>query len=473
MNPILGPITRAGKHRDIADDVERVIGMVRIAGQQPSQLRRDHLKRLALPTAQLRPVPRRPEYALQSSTRIRPPLDGRRGAHNREGVHMTVINLTAGMRFGIGIDSQTEEVRGTAIEFSSVTDAHGGQIVDSDVKIIESQDSLMEALNLSISASVRYGLASGDAKFQLAQNHSVNQYSSYIVMYSHVQNPARTMVRPRLSQTASTLYGHDPEGFRQLYGDCYIDEIYSGGDFIGIFKFEAFDETSHSDIRADLHVAIGSFFAGGEINASFQNTIDNHSRHSHTEIKALMSGGKDLQNPTNVAELNTLYKDFNRAVSNNPIDYKATIKEFRYLPLPEGDTWQEQAVRADVVHKCGAQIVEGISLRGDIEFVLRYPQQFELPDDATIDLLKSSYNRINATLPELAKRARDCAQKIESCTLEGIDPFVVTLPRRLAVAVDPIEAKWLDLARDERAVNYFKRSPPPDFSKWFRGPRDG
>ena len=85
----------------------------------------------------------------------------------------TLINLTEGMRFGVGIEGITEEARGTAIQYDGVSNGSGGQIVNSQVKLIESQESLMESMQLSVSASVRYGLVSGDAKFSLARLYEV------------------------------------------------------------------------------------------------------------------------------------------------------------------------------------------------------------------------------------------------------------------------------------------------------------
>lgn len=67
------------------------------------------------------------------------------------------------------MDGITEEVRGLPIEYDGETDGQGGQHAISWVKTIESQESLMESLDLSISASACYGLASGDAKFSMAQ----------------------------------------------------------------------------------------------------------------------------------------------------------------------------------------------------------------------------------------------------------------------------------------------------------------
>lgn len=387
-----------------------------------------------------------------------------------------IINLTEGMRFGAGVEGITEEVRGLPIEFDGVSDGAGGQIVESNVKMIESQEQLMESMNLSVSASVRYGLASADAKFSMAQQNSINRYSLYLLLRSDVRNPPRHMQRPRLSADAARVYRNDPEKFRQIYGDVFIDEIYSGGDFYGLFKFETVDERSHMDLKASLDVSVGTFLAGGEISASFGMAIEEAKKKSQMEIRVLMSGGAGLQNPTNLEELKELYRTFNAKVLERPIDYKASVKDFRYLPLPEGASWAEQAVRRDTIEQCGRRVLDGIRLRGDLEFALKYPQQFEVPNvEEFVATTRDLYQRINSQLPKLAARARDCAQNIESCSLEGLEPIAVSMPKRILNAGDPLEVKWQEIIdHDSRAAGYVPQSGMRGtFAQYDRGPRGG
>lgn len=367
-----------------------------------------------------------------------------------------IVNLTEGMRFGAGIDSLTEEVRGLPIEYDGVSDADGGQTVRPEIKLIESQESLMESMNLSISASVRYaGSFSADAKFSMAQSNSVNRYSLYLLLTADVHNPPRHMLRPRLSTEATRVYRNDPEQFRRIYGDVFIDEIYSGGYFYGLFVFETEDERSRMDIKADLDMSMGNFLTGGEISAEFGMAIEKMKKKAKMEIKALISGGAGLENPTDLDGLKRIYKNFNQSVLENPINYKASVKDFQYLPLPEGPTWAETELRRSTIEHCGRNIINGIRLRGDLEYILRYPEQFENPD---IPAVQAAHEKINALLPKMAARARDCAQSIDRCTTEGLTPVQIDLPKRIVDAGNPLEIKWEHLrAHDHRAAPHFER----------------
>jgi hypothetical protein len=366
---------------------------------------------------------------------------------------MGIINLTSGMRFGAGVDRLTEQARGIAIEYEGVQDGFGGQTVNPTVQMVESQQSLMEQMNLSVSASARYGLVSGDAKFDLAKEHAVNQSSVYLLLKASVRNAPRYMIRPRLTNEAARIYRNDPEEFRQIYGDTFIDEIYSGGDFFGLFIFETRDERSRTDIKASLRMSVSGVMAGGTIEAAFRNTLEEASKTSNTQIHVVMAGGRGALNPTNISELNDLYVHFNEMVSSNPVDYQANIKDFRYLPLPPGSTWAEQAVRRDVIEQCGQRIIEGLQLRSDIAFIRKYPDQFLGPD---LPALETAYTQIDSLLPDLAARARECSLDIARCTLGDLGQIpAVQLPTRLTT-VDPLEAKWrYVLEHDSRAAPFF------------------
>jgi hypothetical protein len=159
-----------------------------------------------------------------------------------------------------------------------------------------------------------------------------------------VRNPPRSMVNPRLTPEAEELYKRDPEQFRQIYGDYYIDQIYGGGEFFGLFSFEAKDEAAHDTIKADLSVSLGSFFAGGKLTASFENMTKRASKQSRLEITALMSGGRGLLNPENLEDLRELYRNFNRAVDSHPIDYKVNVTEYKYLPYRRAKAGRKKCI---------------------------------------------------------------------------------------------------------------------------------
>ena len=180
---------------------------------------------------------------------------------------------------------------------------------------------------------------------QLAQSQAVNSRSLYVLMKVSVVNPKRFMVNPRLTPRAETAFRTDGvEAFRLIYGDQYIDEIYSGGEFYGLFMFETLSESTQSELAASLRASVGGFFVGGEITASFSQSVEEFKAKTNMTITALMDGGAGLTNPTTLNELKDVYQDFNAAVRDNPIDFQASLKDYRYLPLLGGGSIPENLV---------------------------------------------------------------------------------------------------------------------------------
>jgi hypothetical protein len=355
------------------------------------------------------------------------------------------------MRFGMGVDSITEEVRGQALVFQGEQQDPLAQIVKASVRMVESQSDLMEAMNISAGLSARYGLAEGDLKVELATQHAVNEYSLSMLFKAEVNNAPRTMVNPVLTADAATMYRRDPNRFRDIYGDTYIDEIYGGGELFGLFVFNTRDENSRSDLKLALDVSIGTFLAGGDLKASFQNTINRHSRTATMQIWALLSGGAGLTNPRDLDDLGNLYSDFNRSVAAHPIDYRASLKEFKYLPLPETETWLNQVVRRDTIERCGHMVIEGIALRAKLDYVLANPGQFEPFDRDALEAMRVA--NLEA-MRQSSRRANDCAADLKECNLIGIDPVRPVIPRRLA-STNPLATKWELLLQNDEAREFF------------------
>jgi hypothetical protein len=271
-----------------------------------------------------------------------------------------------------------------------------------------------------------------------------------------VSNAPRTMRKPRLTPAAEALYNTDESQFQQTYGDTYIDEIYGGGEFFGLFMLHTRDESSHTAISADLRVSAGNFLAGGEFTASFASDIKKASRNAEMEIRALISGGIGLRNPRSPAELGELYAQFNKQAHEHPVDYQVYLKEYRYLPLPPRLDPVRQAVRRDTIETCGRTVIDTIALRGRLDYILAHPTQFEAFDAAT---LKQAQEDAGALIALCGRRAGECTAETGACTTEGIAPLAVALPKRLA-SVDPIDSKWQHvLQHDERAAVFFR----PDF----------
>jgi hypothetical protein len=364
---------------------------------------------------------------------------------------MKTVTITEGLRFGVGADSLLDEARGEALDFERVTDAGGGQESTAYMKLITTQQSLVEALDVSVSASVRYGLASVDARMKFAEEHAVNDSSVYLLLHASTTNSPKTMASPKLKPEAVATYNRDPEEFRRVYGDSFVDVVYDGGDLNVLFMFHTHDESSKQTISAGLRGSVGGFIAGGSVTADFNKSVEEAKKSSEMEIRAFISGGRGVLNPASMDDAIELYKKFNQQVSDAGIAYKASLKPWEYLPLPEGPTWAETLARRDTIEHCGMYVLQAIQDRSQIDYILANEHEFVTPD---LDALKAARDQINALIPLCAQRAKGCADDLSQCSLEGISPQAIAWPARVE-ARDPLTAKLLELKHDSRARGYF------------------
>lgn len=388
-----------------------------------------------------------------------------------------IVNMREGMRFGMGMDRLTEQVRGQALEFDEIQRRDGGQQVRPNVQMIQEQSQLQESMNISVAASVRYGMASVDARMDFAKSHAVNSFSQYILFKCTVRNPAAYMVRPRLSAIAQEVYGKNPEEFRAVFGDSYIDEIFSGGDFYGLFVMETKDERTKEELGAKLSAKVNGLMVGGEINAEFKNVTEEFQGKTTTTIDAIINGGAAQANPTDVEDLRNLYQSFNKSVLDSPIDYQASLKEFKYLPMPSGPTWVENIARQHTIETCGRYVIDALATRSNVEYLLKYPEQFEAFDKDAEQEVREWLGNLDQRISQWARRAGSCSSDINECAI-GQDEQPLSAPKipvRIQSA-DPLQAKWDEIKRhDERARPYFAELGPdgPLSETYEKGPRDG
>ena len=363
------------------------------------------------------------------------------------------------MRFGMGVDSVLQEAKGDAIKFTEEVTGKPGQEIKASFLMIESQEQLMEEMNLSISVSARYLAAEGSAKMKLAQSSAVNEYSSYVLVKAIVKNSPRYMESIRLTDPAKEAYLNDPNQFVLAYGDTYIDEIYGGGEMFGLLTFNCRDESSKQSLQADLRVSVNAGFAGGSLDASFTDCVKKHSRTSELSINCWLSGGKGLVNPSNLGELTKLYKDFNASAAENPVDYRVTLKPYGAL-LPPGKPWASQEVRRDTMESCGSLVVRALQLRSRIDYVLGNRNQFEPFGEEDLRKARAANEKL---LPAVAARAEACSADVTQCSLDGIEPVMIDLPKR-KVTVNPLATKWDEVLKLDAVKDFFSPTYLPGTS---------
>ncbi|MFD9211291.1 LGFP repeat-containing protein [Streptomyces sioyaensis] len=363
------------------------------------------------------------------------------------------LTLDESCRFGMGVDTRLQETRGEAIQFGGVADSHGGQIVDPSFTVITSQQQLCETLEISATASIRYGLNRVNGRMQFAADHAINESSVYLALHVSVENPPQYMTGAMLAKSADGVWKRNPEEFRRDFGDSYIDEIYTGGSLTILYMFHTRDESSKKDVQGELNAQVGNFMAGVDISAAFQSTVERVSHSSTLEIKAHIAGGRGLQDPSTLQESIALYRNFPAAVLQAGVPYRATAKPWHELPLPPGPTWVETVVRQNTIETCGKYVLDAIQARSRLQYVLDHQKEFINVDPPALEKAK---DELNSLIVQWAQTAQACDEDLSQCSLAGISYPTIPWPTRLET-YDVLGAKIEDIrVHDSRAAGSFQ-----------------
>lgn len=358
----------------------------------------------------------------------------------------------------MGVDSLLQQARGEAITYAGVSDSDGGQTVTGDLKVITTQQELVETLDISVSASVRYGFFSADGRMNFAEEHAVNDASVYLALHALVMNPPQSMVAPKLSESAKVIYKNDPEAFRVSFGDCYIDEIYRGGALTILYMFHTRDEKSKQNVSASLHAAVNAVAAGGDLAVSVNSGIEAAKSESEMKIRAFVTGGRGVVIPAGMTESINLYRDFPATVQNAGNPYFITAKPWSDFPLPPGPTWAETLARRDTIETCGKYVLDAIEARSRIQYILENPQQYINPDIAALEQARA---KVNGMISRWGQAAHDCNADISMCSLEGLEFPIIAWPTRVET-LDPLSDKVEKIRlHDSRAAGIFVQSAFP------------
>jgi hypothetical protein len=280
-----------------------------------------------------------------------------------------------GQEIGQGYNSKTRESIGTGLIVANIAEdpAANGQDVTTIFESVTSQESLMESLGISASLDVRYGLFSGGAKFNFAENHSVNSFSSFIVGRCVVHNALHHGHDFRLNETAAQLVtaGRMDE-FKTAFGDMFVRAMKTGGEFDVVARITSVSEEHQSELSASLHAAYLGLTAAGSFEASFNKAMKE--TNNRTEVTVFMSqaGGIGTQasftGPDATKILDRL-SQFPESVHQHPVGYEVELANYDTIPIPV-PTEEQREDRRIVLQDCFDQKMGFLKALSDIKFML-------------------------------------------------------------------------------------------------------
>jgi hypothetical protein len=360
---------------------------------------------------------------------------------------------------GRGVNTLTGEFVGKALNVISRESAVSGGEARYQFDLVETHDSLMQSLGLSVEASGRYGLFSAEGKFAMSEQSRFNASSTFVVASCQVQNAFEMVDRVELLPEATRLL-EEPDRFRTAYGTSFVRGLQTGGEFYCVLQVTSTNQETQNDLAVAFKAECQGLVAGASFETAYQQSQQSSSSKTQVSVLMYQRAGQDEQLGfvSDAASVIQRLKDFPRIARANPCGYECEVADYNTLALPEVNQ-EEIADREMALTDCARLRLKYMTRRNDIEFARENRIFFEdLPPDEQLADLHSRYSRAVGLVQLHAQRIAGRRIPPTIFDLQAADP-TLELPlvslKRVAVPSDiPVPrliGSAIDFAKGELA----------------------
>ena len=247
------------------------------------------------------------------------------------------------------------------------------QIVTYSSRLVDNMSDIVEALNISSSASIKYGTVKGAGSTSIVNENKVNQSDLNYIVTVKVTNETSPVAD---KMTFNPINDLPNSKFTEVFGDCFISGFTEGGEFSAIVSIKVNDKSKISAVKAAAEAEIAVAAAPG-LSVGAHEAVDRHKSDvwddTETTISVNWAGGGDIKPPEDKWDLQTVVdvatrfphlvqtcaqrtsailtrytslRSFNEANARNPDDDKFTILEYDLCSL-----YTQDLFNAFVVYK--------------------------------------------------------------------------------------------------------------------------
>jgi hypothetical protein len=354
------------------------------------------------------------------------------------------IPCRSGIDIGKGFNTLTGEARGVAVGGEITEATTPGQTVKSDSRIVESQEQMNEALDVSVAVSGHYGLFSAEGRFGLSQQSSYTSQSTYVVARCTVENAFRSFARPvLLPEAGERLRGGGPDAFKEGYGDSFVQGLRGGGELYAVFQLTSSSSTEQKAIAASVSASVQGLFAGGSLDVSVASMKNTSSKLSSMSVLFYQRAGTDnsIAPVSSPDEIMKRLKDFPAIARAAPVGYIAQLIDYQVLALPPFDAVGYQQ-RLEALQDYAQLKMKYLGIRSEIDLVRRNPNLFVEEPANTDSALAKAYDLYTSAVNMLNRHGRKVANKeIEPMLFDpgAYDPALRELPIFLFKKKAPVD----------------------------------
>ena len=282
-----------------------------------------------------------------------------------------IVAPFAGHTIGEGISEGTLERIGTGVDAGTEGEdvLADGQTAEFKFRMVTSQQSLEEELNIGVGVDARYGLFSGGARFDFAESSSLDTKSTYILASATVKNALRSGRDFVPTQAAQRLIdAGDQDGFHRAFGTRFVQALRTGGELYVLVRVTSSNMKHQSSVAASLHAEYNGLAVGGSFQASFNQARSDASSHTEVEITSMQIGGQGAQLQFVGAEADKIRAQMNvfaTAVHDHAVAYEAELLSYDALALPFPSPL-ELADKRDALEDCLRQKQRYWSILADL-----------------------------------------------------------------------------------------------------------
>ncbi|MCJ1288836.1 hypothetical protein MMC34_000366 [Xylographa carneopallida] len=165
---------------------------------------------------------------------------------------------------------------------------------------------IIDALNLSASASIKYGTVKGSGSASFVNENKVSQSDVSYIITVKVTNETSTIADHMMFNPLENM---DPRHFTDFFGDCFISGFLEGGEFSAIISIKVNDKSKIKEVKAAAEVDLAIAAAPG-LTAGASSSVDKKKTRvwndTETTISVNWSGGGEIKDPATKWDLATV-----------------------------------------------------------------------------------------------------------------------------------------------------------------------
>ena len=169
------------------------------------------------------------------------------------------------------------------------------QIVTYSSRLVDNVSDIVQALNISSSASIKYGTIKGAGSASIVNENKVNQSDLNYIVTVKVTNETSPVAD---KMTFNPIPEMENKEFTDVFGDCFISGFTEGGEFSAIVSIKVSDKSKVSAVKAAAEAEIAIVAAPG-LSVGTKNSLDKSKSDvwddTETTISVNWAGGGDLK----------------------------------------------------------------------------------------------------------------------------------------------------------------------------------